>query len=170
LICIHEHALLSTLIGGLDAIEHLRLGEVAENLYTIQQAEKFLQLVLTKQRRTPSQIPHVVDITHQSVLLFKSRANSVTDTYENDDSFVTQAKGTCCMATYRIVGNPQLRLVQAVSQPPKQTLLLGGYINHEYSQSNKTLRLPLGFQACRFNWRPRIHHLDSNPPQTVAVF
>jgi hypothetical protein len=66
LVCILEQALLSALVGGLTAIEHLRLGEVAEILYAFQHAEEFLQLVLTKPRLTSLQFPHVFDITHQS--------------------------------------------------------------------------------------------------------
>jgi hypothetical protein len=101
-----EQALLSTLIGGLTAIEHLRLGETAEDLYTFQHAEEFLQLVLTKPRLTSLQFPHVVYISHQFALTFKPRADFVTDTYENNNSSVMQAKRTCCMAMYRIAEKP----------------------------------------------------------------
>jgi hypothetical protein len=65
-----EYALLFALIGGLAAIEDLRLGEIAEELYRKPHAEEFLQLVLIEPRLVKLQYPHVVDITDRSVLVF----------------------------------------------------------------------------------------------------
>jgi hypothetical protein len=162
LICILQQALLSTLIDGITAIEHLRFEEVAENLYTIQNAEEFLQLVLIKPRRTKPRItslqfPHVVDITHQSVLTFESRADFVTDTYENDDSFVEQAKGTCYMATYRIAEKPNYGWYKLLPNHQNK-LSCWRKFQPRVLPSNKPLILPLGVQLYISNWRPKVHY------------
>jgi hypothetical protein len=145
-------------------IQHLGLAEVAENLYTTQHAEKFLKLVLTKPRLTSLQFPHVVNITHHSVLIYEPCANFVTDTYDNNDGFVVEAErrrtapqrhpataGTSCCPT------------------TKTNSPAGGNFNPRVLPSNKPLIPPLGVHLYISNWRAKIYRLDSDPAQTIAV-
>jgi hypothetical protein len=63
-------ALLSAVIGKLTAIEHLRLGEIAENLCSSEHPEDFLHSVLSKPRLVTLDLPHGVGFPLSAINAF----------------------------------------------------------------------------------------------------
>jgi hypothetical protein len=63
-------ALLSAVIGKLTAIEHLRLGEIAENLCSSEHPEDFLRSVLSRPRLVTLDFPHGVGFPLSAINAF----------------------------------------------------------------------------------------------------